>query len=124
MIVIFFSWFFWPSSVDDSSQKEKENTTIKGNNNKYGAADIRFSDLPSAAIINTMAYTVGHIHTRYDRWHPYEHYRNRRCGPICECCVALATRRPGCWECKAYGKIKRLSFKFCLMSEYRTINIP
>ncbi len=71
---------------------------------------------------NMMGYAIGRRNTQHDSWRPRRHYRNRRCGYGCSCCLSLTTNRMGCWECKTYVRVKRVSFRFCLLSEYRSIN--
>ena len=50
-IVGFFSWLFWPTSIDNSTKDdEKEKTTIEGSGNEYTSTQI-----------NEREYSVVHL---------------------------------------------------------------
>ena len=77
--------------------------------------------MPWQATARILAYTVGHVATPNNMWYNSLHYLNGTCGPRCNCCIAITTDRPGCWECKTYVRMKRVSEKFYAMAYHRTI---
>ena len=89
-------------------------------------ADMRprgLTRLPWKVTARIMAYTVGHVATRDNMLYNNFHYINGTCGPRCNCCIAITTDLPACWECKTYVRVERVSFRFCLLSEYRSIKM-
>ena len=79
------------------------------------------TDMPWRATIRILAHAVGHVATPTNMWYSSLHDINGTCGPLCNCCVATNSDQPGCWECKTYVMVKRLSVKFRLMAKYRAI---
>ena len=96
---------------------------IRCKNDKYLTVVYRYTDLPYDIMENIMGYALGHQNTLHSSWYPNGHYRDRRCGFGCRCCISLNTNRMGCSECKTYVRVKRVSFRLCLLSEYRSIKM-
>ena len=96
---------------------------IRCNNDKYLTVVYRYTDLPYDIMENIMGFALGHQNTLHSSWYPNGHYRDRRCGFGCRCCISLNTNRMGCWECNTYVRVKRVSFRSCLLSEYRSIKM-
>ena len=77
--------------------------------------------LPWPVRVLILKYTIGHVVTQGDMWYHDTHYVNGTCGPNCRCCIATTTVRPGCWECKTFVRMRRVSEQFYIMACYRTI---
>ena len=73
---------------------------------------------PKVLVLN---YSIGHVVTQGDMWQHDTHYVNGLCGSSCGCCTATNTARPGCWECKTFVRMRRVSQPFYIMACYRAI---
>ena len=96
---------------------------IRRNNDQYVTIVYKILELPYYILGDILLNVLGHKNTRYRRWHPSHHYRDGNCFRGCRCCTSLYTNRLGCQACKAYVMVKRTSFRFCTLAEYRSLKI-
>ena len=99
----------WHAAAKDIRAREAD-TTPRG-----------LEHMPWKVTALIMAYTAGHVSTRNNMWYNNFHYINGTCGPMCNCCIAITTDLPGCWERNTYIRMKRVSEKFYALATYRAI---